>query len=313
MNIPSASRRFEHRARGSFSFLLSLTAHVVLLLVLASWSLIAGSNSHGILIVASEGDSADAFQDLAPLSNPEMPNDNDLEQLPELELPNSSLTNNPFVLRAPEVFVASSEQSLATASLTSASISGAATSLDTRGFGRGATFFGTYAKGGRFVYVIDSSQSMKEGRDGSRWLVARQKLIESLKSLGREQEFFVICFDAETSLLFNVSPQAIEFKRVNDVVIDRVSRWLRSRTLGPATMPAKALQTALSMQPDAIFLLSDGEIQDNTLEMLRLTNIESAGKKQVPIHAIHLMSEVGRETLEILAEDNGGTFRHVAK
>jgi hypothetical protein len=159
------------------------------------------------------------------------------------------------------------------------------------------------------VYVIDSSKSMK----GDRWTTAKRNLMDSLKTLSPDQEFFVICFDEQTSLLFNCRPDEMEFKRVNEVIIERVGRWLRSRTLGPATMPAEALQYALSMQPDAIFLLSDGELQDNTLQVLRMTNVAVGSKKQTPIHAIHLISEQGNETLRKLAEDNGGTFRHVTK
>jgi hypothetical protein len=112
--------------------------------------------------------------------------------------------------------------------------------------------------------------------------------------------------------MFNVDPSAVEFKRVNPVVIERVGRWLRSKSLGPATMPAEALRIALNMKPDAIFVLSDGELQDNSIGMMRTLNALPNVEKPIPVHAIHLISDQGMNTLQQLATENGGTFRHVS-
>lgn len=297
---------FEHGARNTVSFLLSMTVHVVLLLVLACWAVVAGRSTNGIMLISANGDNVDTVLNLAPAPSASE------SSIDASSTEEALFKQSEFEYKLDSDLMlppGSTEASAVAASLTSTGIKAISDGLDTRGLGRGASFFGTYAQGGRFVYVIDSSKSMK----GDRWIIARQKLLESLKSLGREQEFFVICFDEQTSLMFNCAPEAMEFKRVNDMIIERVSRWLRSRTLGPNTMPAEALQYALAMQPDAIFVLSDGELQDNTLQILRMTNITAGSKKQIPIHAVHLISEQGMETLRQLAEDNGGTFRHISR
>ncbi|MFO0939228.1 MAG: vWA domain-containing protein [Pirellulales bacterium] len=296
---------FELGARNTLSFMVSLTVHILMLLGLALWVVVAGSASTGIMVTASTGDSADTILDLAPSANAE---ESSLELSSTFE---SLFKQSEFEFKA-EGLVSnqgSTDANLVAGALTSTGLRTISDGLDSRGLGRGASFFGSYAQGGRFVYVIDSSKSMK----GERWAVARQKLLESLRSLEKEQEFFVICFDEQTSLLFNCKPQEMEFKKVNDVIIERVSRWLRSRTLGPATMPAESLQLAISMRPDAIFILSDGELQDDSIQMLRLTNVDVGSKHKIPIHAIHLISEQGMSTLQQLADDNGGSFRHVSR
>jgi von Willebrand factor type A domain len=295
---------FERGAKNTLAFLVSLVGHATLLIVLACWAFVAGRPADGVTVLAFSGESQDTLLEMSPSSNANLDSDDDSSS--ESLFKESEFEFTPSEVTLP---AGSTEVSVDTASQMLTSLKAISEGLDTRGSGRGASFFGSYAQGGRFVYVIDSSKSMK----GDRWTIAKKNLIESLKSLSRDQEFFVICFDEQTSLLFNCTPDEMEFKRVNEVIIDRVSRWLRSRTLGPATMPAEALQYALALQPDAIFLLSDGELQDNTLPLLRMINVAQGSRKQTPIHAIHLLSEQGLGTLRQLAQDNGGTFRHITK
>jgi hypothetical protein len=73
---------------------------------------------------------------------------------------------------------------------------------------------------------------------------------------------------------------------------------------------------ALDLKPDAILLLSDGEIMDNSIQQLRQYNREvgSNGKEKVkiPIHTFLLHSLVGYQTLETIANENDGVFTPVA-
>lgn len=173
---------------------------------------------------------------------------------------------------------------------------------------RGASFMGASAKGNRFVFVVDSSRSMF----GPRWQFACDKLIESLSRLEDGQEYYVMCFDAETKFMFNASPgRKARFQQADSTSVRRVKRWLAGIQLGRATMPAEALCFALEMEPDAIFLLSDGELQDNTLRVLGVVNGKSSDTK-TPIHTIHLFSEQGRETLRQIAAENNGSFTPIS-
>ncbi|MGN6546658.1 MAG: vWA domain-containing protein, partial [Aureliella sp.] len=168
-------------------------------------------------------------------------------------------------------------------------------------------FFGSYAQGERFVFVLDSSKSMT----GDRWTYACQELMDSVKALEPHQLFFVICFDDKTTCMFNIPGTRTKFYANDEATVSRLKRWLLTRRLGPATFPATAMMLALKMHPDAIFLLSDGEIRDDTLWKLRTVNGFSSEHPQVPIHTIHLMSLEGRATLQLIATENAGTFTPV--
>lgn len=173
-----------------------------------------------------------------------------------------------------------------------------------------AQFFGAEASGNRFVFVIDSSGSMR----GPRWEALCVELERALKGLSSDQEFFVISFDSMPHPMFDEPPPQGKFLTAVPRSIRRVRNWIRSIDLGSNTYPASSLAMALSLQPDAIFLLSDGEIMDNTVLELRTYNrvrSESGYAVAVPIHTVLLHSVVGFQTLERIADENDGTFTPV--
>ena len=171
----------------------------------------------------------------------------------------------------------------------------------------GANFFGSYAQGERFVFVLDSSRSMT----GDRWIYACQELMDSVDRLEPHQSFYVICFDDKTTCMFNMSPKLAKYYKNDDATRRQLRRWLSTKKLGPGTFPATAMAMALEMHPDAIFLLSDGELRDDTLQRLRVINGFSTERHQVPVHTVHLMSIDGRDTLSLIAFENVGTFTPV--
>lgn len=170
-----------------------------------------------------------------------------------------------------------------------------------------ATFFGSKAYGTKFVYIIDASTSM----EGYRWNRAIGELLKSIGQLSDGTEYFVIAFHLEAVPidLSRAATKTFLVKNKSSVVMSR--RWLRQLQLAPQTMPATSLRLALDFKPDAIFMLSDGELRDNSLAMLRNVNQADDGTIFTPIHSIHLFSDDGRETLKALAEENGGTFTAV--
>ena len=180
--------------------------------------------------------------------------------------------------------------------------------------GNGAYFFGAYASGQRFVFIIDSSRSMLEGR---RWATARRELVRALQSLSPDQEFFVIGFDSTAKPMFGQFPPNSKFLHPTESNIDRLNRWVGTILHGGATLPASSIGIALRMKPDAIFLLSDGEIQDTTIQDLRVYNrrMNSKGDSEaiIPIHTVLLHSMAGLMTLQTIADENDGVFTPVTK
>jgi len=170
-----------------------------------------------------------------------------------------------------------------------------------------ASFFGTSVAGKKFVFVVDSSRSMT----GPRWRSATFELMRFLHELMSDTEFFIICFDETDHPVFSQS--STKNFLINDPkTLDRTQKWIESRILGRGTYPSSALSKAVKMAPDAIFLLSDGVIQDDSITMLRKVNHDKkTGQPIIPIHTILLLSPLGRQPLEIIASENGGTFKDI--
>lgn len=296
------------------AFMTSFVVHVVLLLIAASLAFSIGKNSHGVMLDAGIGDSQEVGFDLVDVIaiEPEV-------ELQAVTMPEDISSPSPLDdlhVAAPGISQPDPSATSVDATLASSTIGGNGSddgdglsrSLASSMKKRGAAFFGAYAEGKRFVFILDSSRSMLQD---DRWTYACNQLIDSLNGLMPEQEFYVICFDIKTTYLFNVPPARGKFFKADDNTLVRVKRWLRSHELGRATMPGEALQNALALQPDAIFLLSDGELQDASVEMLRMINGFSPTYRQIPIHTVHLFSADGRETLQLIARENSGTFTPV--
>jgi hypothetical protein len=175
-----------------------------------------------------------------------------------------------------------------------------------------ATFFGAEAYGNRFVFVIDSSGSMR----GPRWDALYAELMRAIQSLSEDQEFFIISFDSIAHPMFGEPPPKGKFLHPERKSIERVSSWLRSIQLGHQTFPSGAVGIAMALKPDAVFLLSDGEINDSTVQDLRVWNRiqeeDGSVKPRFPIHTVLLHSQIGFATLELIAQENGGTFTPVS-
>lgn len=167
---------------------------------------------------------------------------------------------------------------------------------------REQAFFGIQIVGERFVFVVDSSTSMA----GRRWESACGELLRSLKELGPGQQFYVVCFDKQTKPYRGETPR---YMRSTQQQLRQVRSWLRQLELGANTLPRGAMELALALQPDAIFLLSDGEFRDDTLEWLRHANgYLDSSRPVIPIHTVSLLSLEGRWTLQTIAAENHGTF-----
>jgi len=173
-----------------------------------------------------------------------------------------------------------------------------------------AKFFGIEATGKRFIFVVDSSGSMK----WSKWRRACGELVTSIESLGPDQTFCVYFFDSVPHLMFNQRPAELRLIKATPRNVMRVRRWMASVSFGNQTRPFTAVRHALSMRPDAVFLLSDGEFHDSTLAYFRAgDSVRDDGNSsdRVVVHTIGFKSRLGQETLRQIADRTGGTYRFV--
>ena len=182
---------------------------------------------------------------------------------------------------------------------------------DVMGEGAGtaaANFYGKDLVGNRFVFVIDSSSSMS----GERWESLKEELVRCVKGLSLDQRFFVIGFDSECHPMFGEAPPKGSFLRPSKSSITKLQNWLNGIRLGGQTLPASSLAMAISLKPDAIMLLSDGEIADDSIVRLRVLNRKLLNDDEyeikIPVHTYLLHSSIGYQALETIAEENDGVF-----
>ena len=176
--------------------------------------------------------------------------------------------------------------------------------------GTSTQFFGTNAMGNRFVFIIDASGSMNED---FRWQRAMRELEKSIKDLTEEQEALVLLYNFQTFPMFNTSPDELELVPVTKEFKTELSEWLGHQIPQGGTRPAHSLSYSLTLKPDAIFLLSDGLLADNSIQVLAQENTfqktETGDYKKIPIHTVSLGPNVdGAQVMKIIADNNEGEF-----
>ena len=163
----------------------------------------------------------------------------------------------------------------------------------------GASFFGIADRGKKFIYILDCSGSM----DGERLIAAKYELIRSIKKLKRGSKFEVFFYN-DSQQSFNGGKLTNNSKKN----IRMVSRWIEKIKAGGGTNPITAVEVAIKLEPDCIWILSDGEFNksvSNTIKRLNRSNIH--------IHTIAFMNDGSDSILREIAKENNGKFRSINK
>jgi hypothetical protein len=117
--------------------------------------------------------------------------------------------------------------------------------------------FGVKGTGSSFVYLFDRSGSM-EGYAARPLRAAKQELLQSLESLGSNQQFQIIFYnDSPVSFQPDQRPTGLLFatQRLKRSAV----RFVESINGDGGTDHVTALKFALRFRPDVIFLLTDAE------------------------------------------------------
>jgi len=177
-----------------------------------------------------------------------------------------------------------------------------------------AKFFGTEIKARRteikarrILYMLDNSGGMR--KDG-KFEALVSELQASVSRLQPKQKFYIIFYsDTVYPLFFPYSVR--EFIKSNPKSQKKLGAWLDSVELCGGNAIDEALAAAEVIRPDAIFLLTDGNLF--TTEKKKALLLNRAGRK----YAIHTFGlGVGKQTqtadrLKQIAEANQGTFRAI--
>ncbi len=170
-----------------------------------------------------------------------------------------------------------------------------------------AKFFGTEIQARRILYMLDNSGGM---RKGGKFEALVSELQTSISRLDPKQQFYVIFYSDTFYPLFY--PYSVyEFAWSTPMSQNRLSTWLDSVELCTGNAIDEALAAAEKIRPDAVFLLTDGNLfTTDEKEALLLYPAD----RSYPIHTFGLgVSENSRtaDRLKAVAEANGGTFRAI--
>jgi hypothetical protein len=172
------------------------------------------------------------------------------------------------------------------------------------GTGLKATFFGIHADTRRVVYVVDASNSMNRPYDGeakTRFGQVKLELAKSVLALKTEQQFFIIFFNEHANPMpadgmENAYPQNQQ----------KYLTWMASVPAFGLTDPRPSLALALSLNPDVVYLLTDGLFPRDVQSDLGLLRLRS-----VQLNTIAFGDPKAEKSLKPLALKNRGQFAFV--
>ncbi|KKM44818.1 hypothetical protein LCGC14_1561480 [marine sediment metagenome] len=166
---------------------------------------------------------------------------------------------------------------------------------------RSGAFYGIPSGSARkIVYVVDRSTSMTNELGA-----VKRELKRAISTLTEGKSFHVIFYDSGPPT--EMPPRGLvqatsERKQAAYAFINRIAA-------GGGTEPAPALDRALDLKPDVIYLLSDGQFPESAVA--RITG-RNAGKGTA-INTICFQNRSGETLLRKLAASNSGTYVFVAR
>ena len=164
-------------------------------------------------------------------------------------------------------------------------------------------FFGIFTRARRVVYVIDASESMRKHNAIG---LARQELLESLRSLESTAYFQIVFFDV-TPHAMNRAKDRRGLLQATSSNVRLAEHFMKGIQPDAGTDRFAALKQAFSFEPDAIFLLTDAD--EPILSDRELKEIVRLNKRRTPIHVVEYSLDGGEQEesfLQSLAEQNHG-------
>jgi hypothetical protein len=171
--------------------------------------------------------------------------------------------------------------------------------LESRGY---TSFFGIAADGQRFAYVLDRSGSM--GEPANRPLrAAKAELLASIEQLDGLQQFFLIFYNEDVRQ-FVPGARGRHFADVANKTAAR--RFVESVEAQGGTRHFEALQRAINLRPDVIFLLTDGEKKDDLSadELKRLSRL-NGGLSQIHVIQFAPAPYAGNSLVQLASANRG--------
>lgn len=169
-----------------------------------------------------------------------------------------------------------------------------------------ASFFGAKTVASRFVFVIDNSNSMTKGR----FETALNELAKTLESLNENQSYYILFYSDTAYGLFHpyAVSDLIPATKKNKIA---TLKWLLTVQLCLRTDAAEAIQKALELEPDVIFVLGDGAFTD-AQAVQKVVRARTEDQKKIKINALGMeVNANAAKNFTFLAQESGGTYNDV--
>ena len=162
----------------------------------------------------------------------------------------------------------------------------------------------------KIVYVVDASGSMIGA-----FPMILDELQKSVENLSAAQSFAVIFFQRDQAV---ETPPGGQLIRATDENKDRTLEWIGKNILPSGrSSPLNALERAMALQPEVVFLLSSnitgsGRYEMNTDALLAgldaLNPIDpAAGNRKTIINCVQFLEEDPLDALKLIARRHGGS------
>lgn len=223
--------------------------------------------------------------------------------LVQSEIATSSPTPDPERSGAPNLF-ATALPTEALADEVGAAPSGLIGEGSGGGDGSPGGFFGRQPTGKRFVYVVDCSRSMNHPHPEGKTRFGRVKieLVKSIATMDADMQFFVVFFNNGA-----VPMPAQSLQPATPQVQKYYLEWVaKSVAHGQPTDPREALALALSLQPDVIYFLTDGNFERRI--QIRLAQLRQS---RSIIHTFVFGEPAAEGLMRNVAGNNGGDYHFI--
>jgi Ca-activated chloride channel family protein len=166
--------------------------------------------------------------------------------------------------------------------------------------GTGSEFMGVKSNARHVIYVIDFSGSM----NGERFAHTRLELKRSIERLPEDGSFLVIFFDEG----FMVMPpgRLVPATSRNKSL---AKAWIDSMDTRGGTEPSQAIDFALALKPETIFMMTDGQFLSPEV-VNRVIDAGNVGRR-TSINTIAFHERAAEEELKKIARENRGDYRYV--
>jgi hypothetical protein len=166
--------------------------------------------------------------------------------------------------------------------------------------------FGLQGEGHRFVYVFDRSISMT----GQRLETAKAELIASLRSLESTHQFHIVFFSrAIRTFEFSAGRPAMPFATERN--LELAADFVKGIEADGGTDRVAALELAVGMRPDVIFLLTDA---DGAMSAAEVDAIRRRNDGRATLHVVEFGYGPATDQdnfLRQLARQNSGQYLYL--